>query len=204
MQRRRSADTPADFAVERAPRLEAGQEDRREQKREKEVDGAIGHQGGRHRTGRGLVADGIEDCDLEDPEPTRDVAQHAKCECRGIDRREGEKAGAGIRKQQPQRSRGGEDVERRQADLGQNQGCARRDEFDRATTQRRSAHRAQSQENDRRYEHARGDSAQRLGRSAEQRAHLVRAQSKTECRDRRKSDAESHGDEEDDAGDLTG
>src|SRR5271154_943765 len=74
---------------------------------------------------RGFAADSVKNRDLEYTEPTGDVAQDPERERRRIDRGESEKADAGRRQQCPEDSRGGENVDHRQGDLGQDQHRAR-------------------------------------------------------------------------------
>jgi hypothetical protein len=78
-----------------ARRLEACQKDCSEQQRQQKIDGAVDYQRRRHRAGRCLATDGVEDSDFENPEATRDMAQHAQGEGCGIDGSEGDKARAG-------------------------------------------------------------------------------------------------------------
>ena len=69
-----TADALADLAVERAPRLEAGQKHCSQQQRQQKIDGAVDDQRRRYSAGRRFVADGEQNGDLEYPEPARDMA----------------------------------------------------------------------------------------------------------------------------------
>ena len=163
-----STDALADLALERASRLEACQQQCRQQHREQKVDGAVDYQRRRYSAGRRLVADDIENGDFEDPEPTRDMAQHAQGEGCGIDCSEGYKAYAGGWKQYPECGCCGEDIDRCQSELDQNDVHTGRREFNGAEPQRRPPHRAKKEKNRRQCQNGRRSRPQWYGRRAQQ------------------------------------
>ena len=136
---------------------------------------------------RGFAAD-AKNCDLEYAEPAGDMAQDAERERRRIDRRESKIADAGRRQQCPEDSRGGENVDRRQGDLGQDQRRARGLDRYRAEHQGPSAGRAKHEKNRREGKYRRGGGEQRPGRGAEHSADLRGAQDQPQAGDRGEPD----------------
>ena len=202
--RRRAADALAEGRAEKAARLEPGQQHGRQQQGQQIIDRPIGDERRRDRADRRLAADGIEDRDLEDAEPTRDVAQHAKPDRRREHGGKGKKTDPGRRQQHPEDSRGREHVGRGQRDLGQDQCRPRRLNADRTERQRLPPGRAKHQKRRRQDQQCDRRGKQRLGRGPKHMADTIGAEDEAESRDRRKADADGDRDEQDDAGNLAG